>query len=45
MELVYFDVCGPMKVKSLGGASYFVIFIDDASRKEWAYAMKPKDQV
>lgn len=31
-----------MKVKSLGGASYFVIFIDDASRKECAYAKNLK---
>lgn len=35
-----------MKVKSLVDASYFVIFIDDTSRKEeWTYAMKPKDKV
>ena len=33
LELVHFDVFGPVNVKSLGGASYFVTFIDDASRK------------
>ena len=31
LELVYFDVCGPMEVDSLGGKKYFVTFIDDAS--------------
>ena len=31
LELVYYDVCGPMEVDSLGGNKYFVTFIDDAS--------------
>ena len=26
---VYSDLCGPMKVKTLGGALYFLTFIDD----------------
>ena len=34
-----------MKVKTLGGALYFVTFIDDHSRKVWAYTLKTKDQV
>ena len=29
IDLVYFDVCGPMKTKKLGGSLYFVTFIDD----------------
>ncbi|KAJ9547627.1 LOW QUALITY PROTEIN: hypothetical protein OSB04_020170 [Centaurea solstitialis] len=33
LNLVYFDVCGPMKTRTLGGCSYFVTFIDDHSRK------------
>ena len=33
LELVYYDVCRPMEVDSLGGNKYFVTFIDDASRK------------
>ena len=33
LELVYSDVCGPMKTKSLGGALYFMTFTDDHSRK------------
>lgn len=36
---------GPVNIKSLGGASYFVTFIDDASRKVWAYPMKNKSEV
>ena len=45
LELVHSDVCGPLKVRSHGGALYFVTFIDDCSRKLWVYALKTKDQV
>ena len=45
LELVHSDVFGPVNIKSLGGASYFVTFIDDASRKVWAYPMKSKGEV
>ena len=34
LDLVHLDVCGPMPHQSLGGASYFVSFIDDSTRKE-----------
>ena len=33
LELVHFDVCCPIKTKFLEGASYFVTFTDDHSRK------------
>ena len=33
-----------MPTQTLGGASYFVMFIDDATRKVWAYATKSKDE-
>ena len=46
MELVHSDVCGTIKVRSYGGALYFVTFIDDCSRKLWVYyTLKSKDQV
>nr|GEV77481.1 retrovirus-related Pol polyprotein from transposon TNT 1-94 [Tanacetum cinerariifolium] len=45
LDLVHFDVCGPMKTKRLGECSYFVTFIDDHSRKVWVYTLKTKDQV
>jgi transposase InsO family protein len=34
-----------MPVKSLGGSSYYVTFIDDYSRKTWLYLLKTKDEV
>ena len=44
LDLVHTDVCS-MIDKSLGGALYFVSFIDDHSRKIWATCLKSKDQV
>jgi hypothetical protein len=37
LELVHTDVWGPTQVSSLGGSHYYVIFIDDATRKTWVY--------
>ena len=45
LVLVHSDVCGPMPTLSMGGASYFVTFIDDFSRKVWAYPLRRKDEV
>lgn len=45
LDLVHSDVCGPMTTSTLGGARYFVTFIDDHSRKVWVYALKTKDHV
>ena len=45
LELVHSDVCGKMDVKSLGGAEYFVTFLDNHSRYSWVYPMKKKGEV
>ena len=45
LDLVYSDVYSPIDVETLGGNTYFVTFIDDASRKVWVYVLKTKDQV
>lgn len=37
LDVVYYDVCGPITTSTFGGARYFVTFIDDHSRKVWAY--------
>ena len=34
-----------MPHQSLGGASYFVNFIDDSTQKAWAYPIRTKDRV
>ena len=43
--MLFRSVCGPIEEESLGGSRYFVTFIDDASRKVWAYRLSMKDQV
>ena len=45
LELVHIDVCGPMQTKSLGGAYYFLIFIDDSTRYSWVYFIRNKSDV
>ena len=40
LQLVHSDVCGPMPMASMGGALYFVTFIDDFSRKLWVYTLR-----
>ena len=45
LGLVHSDVCGKINVKSLGGAEYFMSFIDDKTRFTWVYPIRTKDQV
>lgn len=44
-EFTHSDVCGPMSVTSLGGARFFVTFIDDASGFRHVYFIKHKSDV
>ena len=45
LELIHTDVCGPIKPSSLGNSNYFLLFIDDFSRKTWVYFLKQKSEV
>ena len=40
LQLVHSDVCGPMPMASMGGALYFVTFIDDFLQKVWVYPLR-----
>ena len=42
LDLIHSDVCGPMSSPSLSGCLYYVIFIDDYSKKCWIYILKAK---
>ena len=44
LELIHSGLCGPMSIPSLGGFWYYILFIDDFSRKTWIYFLKCKDQ-
>jgi transposase InsO family protein len=45
LDLIHSDVCGLMRVESVSGFKYFVLFIDDYSKKTWIYFLKTKDEV
>ena len=45
LDLIHSDVCGPMSSSSLTGSLYYVVFIDDLSRKSCIFFMKTKGQV
>lgn len=45
LELIHSDVCGPISPSSFGKSNYFLLFIDDFSRKTWVYFLKQKSEV
>ena len=45
LDLVHTDVCGKLNPRSVGGAEYFVTFVDDKSRFVWVYVLKSKGEV
>jgi hypothetical protein len=44
LDLIHSDLCGPMIVPSMNGFLYYIMFIDDCSRKTWIYFLKTKDE-
>jgi hypothetical protein len=44
LDLIHFDLCGPMTAPSMNGCLYYIIFIDDCSCKTWIYFLKTKDE-
>ena len=45
LDIIHSDVCEQMTMPSLGNFVYYVLFIDDYSRKTWIYFLKTKDDV
>lgn len=45
LQIVHADVCGAMENKSIGGARYFLLFVDDFSRMNFIYFLKHKNEV
>jgi transposase InsO family protein len=44
LERIHTDVCGPLSIASTAKHKYYVIFVDDFSRKCWIFFMQKKDQ-
>ncbi|KAG8485411.1 hypothetical protein CXB51_021801 [Gossypium anomalum] len=45
LEYIHSDLWGPSRMPSRGGANYMLTFIDDFSRKIWAFFLKQKSDV
>ena len=44
LQLVHADICGPISPSSHSGKRYVITFIDDYSRKIWAYLLTQKSE-
>lgn len=45
LELIHSDVGGPIECDSLGGSRFYVVFVDDFTRKVFVYILKTKSEV
>nr|GEX00095.1 hypothetical protein [Tanacetum cinerariifolium] len=44
LQLLYMDLCGPMRVESINGRKYVLVIVDDYSRYTWTYFLRSKDE-
>ncbi|RDY13108.1 hypothetical protein CR513_02025, partial [Mucuna pruriens] len=40
LDLVHFDICDPIRTRTLGGNAYFMLFIDIHSIKTFVYILR-----
>ena len=43
-ELLYLDLCGPMRVRSIRGKSYILVIVDDFSRFTWDQILNENEE-
>nr|GEW16095.1 retrovirus-related Pol polyprotein from transposon TNT 1-94 [Tanacetum cinerariifolium] len=44
LNLLYIDLCGPMRVASINGKKYILVIVDDYSRYAWTLFLRSKDE-
>ncbi|GJV40417.1 retrovirus-related pol polyprotein from transposon TNT 1-94 [Tanacetum coccineum] len=44
LNLLYMDLCGPMRVASINGKKYILVIVDDYSRYTWTLFLRSKDE-
>nr|GEZ17688.1 hypothetical protein [Tanacetum cinerariifolium] len=44
LQLLYMDLCGPMRVASINGKRYVLVIVDDYSRYTWTHFLRSKDE-
>ncbi|GJW39407.1 ribonuclease H-like domain-containing protein [Tanacetum coccineum] len=44
LNLLYMDLCDPMRIESINGRKYILVIIDDYSRYTWTLFLRTKDE-
>nr|GEV65632.1 Gag-Pol polyprotein [Tanacetum cinerariifolium] len=44
LNLLYIDLCGPMRVASINGKKYILVIVEDYSRYTWTLFLRSKDE-
>nr|GEZ34593.1 retrovirus-related Pol polyprotein from transposon TNT 1-94 [Tanacetum cinerariifolium] len=44
LDLLYMDLCGPMRVASINGKKYILVIVDEYSRYTWTLFLRSKDE-
>ncbi|GKB08298.1 retrovirus-related pol polyprotein from transposon TNT 1-94 [Tanacetum coccineum] len=44
LNLLYMDLCSPMRVASINGKKYILVIVDDYSRYTWTLFLRSKDE-
>ena len=44
LELIYMDLCGPMRIQTRSGKRYVFVIVDDYSRFTWTLFLVSKDE-
>ncbi|GKD75967.1 retrovirus-related pol polyprotein from transposon TNT 1-94, partial [Tanacetum coccineum] len=44
LNLIYMDLCGPMRVASINGKKYILVIVDDYSKYTWTLFLRSKDE-
>lgn len=44
LELIHGDICGPITPSTPAGNRYFLLLVDDYTRKMWVYLLKEKNE-
>ncbi|GJS33709.1 retrovirus-related pol polyprotein from transposon TNT 1-94 [Tanacetum coccineum] len=44
LQILYMDLCSPMRVESINGKKYVLVIVDDYSRYTWTHFLRFKDK-
>ncbi|GKE87478.1 retrovirus-related pol polyprotein from transposon TNT 1-94 [Tanacetum coccineum] len=44
LNLLYMDLCCPMRIESINGKKYILVIVDDYSRYTWTLFLRTKDE-